>query len=295
MIADDSPLYRKLLHDTLAREHYRVLVAENGSRALELVTQVHPEVLITDWDMPDMSGTELCARLHSDLGSYVHSILLTSHDDKEQVVKGLAAGAHDYLTKPFHEGELLARVEVGIRIAELNRELQTKNRLLEELALTDALTGLANRRAFENWASRAFSATIRHGVPLWLAIADLDHFKLINDTHGHEAGDEVLRRFGNILKAHTRAADMCARLGGEEFVLALGHIDRAGAEVALNRFRERIENGNFDWNGVVLRVTASIGVACAHEGVQDLTELLRRADAALYAAKESGRNTVKFA
>ena len=139
------------------------------------------------------------------------------HSDKEQVVEGLAAGADDYSTKPFHAGELVARVAVGRRIAELHREIQAKNRSLEEMALTDALTGLPNHRAVDVWASREMSAAARHDFSFWVVMADLDSFKKVNDTYGHDAGDTVLKTFAEILKTHTRQSDICARLGGEEF------------------------------------------------------------------------------
>ena len=146
-----------------------------------------------------------------------HLILLTGNTDKAQVVEGLAAGADDYLTKPFHSGELVARVEVGRRIVELHREVQAKNRRLEEMALTDPLTGLPNRRAIDVWAPRELSAAARHDFHFWVVMADLDFFKKVNDIYGHEAGDTTLKTFAAILTAHTRGSDMCARLGGEEF------------------------------------------------------------------------------
>jgi diguanylate cyclase (GGDEF)-like protein len=295
VIADDSPLYRKLLQDTLAREQYCVLAAKNGSEALALVAEHKPAVLITDWEMPDITGTDLCARVRRDRDSYTHAILLTSNAEKEHIVAGLAAGADDYLTKPFHEGELLARVAVGIRMAELHREIQAKNRMLEELALTDSLTGLPNRRAFEDWAERALQGAKRHGFPFWVVMADLDHFKNVNDTYGHEAGDLVLRRFGEILKAHTRSANICARLGGEEFVMALSHVERMGIEVPVERIREHLQRERFDWQGGALVVSASFGVARLRDGMADLHQLLREADAALYLAKDRGRNRIEFA
>ena len=295
VIADDSPLYRKLLRDTLAGEQYNVLAARNGSEALALVAEHRPAVLITDWEMPDITGIDLCARVHSDRDSYIHAILLTSNTEKEHIVAGLAAGADDYLTKPFHEGELLARVAVGIRISELHREIQAKNRLLEELALTDSLTGLPNRRAFEDWAQREFQGARRHGFPFWVVMADLDHFKSVNDTHGHEAGDLVLRRFGAILKTYTRGADICARLGGEEFVMALSHVEQVGIEVPVERIRDHLQRERFAWQGSALVVSASFGVARLRDGMADLHQLLREADAALYVAKDRGRNRIEFA
>jgi PleD family two-component response regulator len=152
--------------------------------------------------------------------SRVPRLLRSSHPalkqhDKEQVIDGLAAGADDYLTKPFHWGELVARVEVGRRIVELHREIQAKNKLLEEMALTDNLTGSPNRRALEVWASRQLSAAARHDCSIWAVIADLDLFKRVNDTFGHDAGDTVLKTFAEILKENTRQSNICALVGVE--------------------------------------------------------------------------------
>lgn len=158
VVADDSALYRGLIRDTLRDKGHDVRVAANGRQAVEMVSEYRPKVLITDWEMPDMNGIEVSQRIRKDSQSFVYIVLLTANSDKEQVVEGLQSGADDYLTKPFHPGELVARVAVGLRMAELTREIQEKNKLLEELSLTDPLTGLPNRRAFEQWATRELSS-----------------------------------------------------------------------------------------------------------------------------------------
>src|SRR6266705_4869256 len=202
LVADDSPLYRKLVEETLGREEYGVCLAKNGREASDLLAEHRPALVITDWEMPGITGIELCAQIRSNRNSYTYIILLTSNAHKDHIISGLAAGADDYLTKPFHSGELLARVAVGRRIVELHREIQTKNRLLEELALTDSLTGLPNRRAIEDWSVRQLSGADRHGYSFWVVMADLDRFKNVNDTYGHEAGDLVLQKFAELLKAN---------------------------------------------------------------------------------------------
>jgi len=295
VVADDSALYRRLIRDTLKDKGHEVRVATNGHEAVELVSECRPAVLITDWEMPDINGIELSKIVREDTQSFVYIILLTGNSDKEQVVEGLQSGADDYLTKPFHPGELVARVAVGLRMAELTREIQEKNRLLEELSLTDPLTGLPNRRAFEQWATRELSSALRHQFCFWLVMADLDKFKSINDTYGHAAGDDVLRRFSAVLRQNTRASNICARLGGEEFVLVLSHIDKPGVGMALERLRHMLAQEYFGF-APSLSVTASFGVAgLTDAGSTELAGLLSQADAALYLAKQQGRNRFEFA
>ena len=294
VVADDSAVYRELVRRALHERGHEVRVATNGREAVEFVFQYRPAVLVTDWDMPDMSGIELSKIVRDDPDSFVHIILLTGNSDKEQVVEGLQSGADDYLTKPFHPGELVARVAVGLRISELTREIQQKNRLLEELSLTDPLTGLPNRRAFEQWATRELSGAARHRFGFWLVMADLDKFKSINDNYGHAAGDEVLKRFSAVLRDNTRASNICARLGGEEFVLALSHLDKQGVSTAVERLRCNFAAEPFGF-APSLSVTASFGVAGLPEGrAMELAALLSQADAALYRAKRQGRNRFEF-
>src|SRR6266849_3630629 len=259
LVADDSRLYRKLVEETLAPEQYAVCVAKDGREASDLLAEHRPALVITDWDMPDITGIELCGRIRSDQGSYTYIILLTSNAHKDQIISGLAAGADDYLTKPFHSGELLARVAVGRRIVELHREIQAKNRLLEELALTDCLTSLPNRRAIEDWAVRQLSGAARHGFSFWVVMADLDSFKSVNDAYGHEAGDIVLKRFADLLRANTRASNICGRI------------------------RRQLEAERFTFCGRALGVTASFGISGFEGGESPkFSQLLRQADTALY-------------
>jgi two-component system, cell cycle response regulator len=296
LAVDDSAISRKLVELSLVGQDYEVLFAKNGREALDLFAEHQPAVVITDWSMPDIGGLELCTRIRRDFQGFpCHLILLTSNSNKEQVVEGLAAGADDYLTKPFHSGELVARVAVGRRIVELHREIQAKNRLLEEMALTDVLTGLPNRRAVDVWASRELSAAARHDFAFWVVMADLDWFKKVNDTYGHDAGDTVLKTFAEILKTHTRQSDICARLGGEEFLVMMTHSDRRGTKAAVERIRKQFENTKFTLGNSTAMATASFGIA-GFRGTKppDWNALVECADTALYAAKHKGRNRIEF-
>ena len=296
LVADDSPVYRKLIAQALSQENCTVLFAKNGRQAVDLFAEHRPALVITDWTMPDISGPEFCQRIRRDFQSfYSYVILLTANTDKEEVIEGLAAGADDYLTKPFHPGELHARVKVGRRIADLHHQLQTKNRQLEEMALTDPLTGLPNRRAIDLWATLQLSACARHDFPIWVVMADLDHFKKINDTHGHNAGDVVLKTFAEALKSNTRSSNICGRLGGEEFLVVITHVEKENVSIAIERIRKQFETQTFTVAGHTFGATASFGIT-GFRGTTppNFSDLVTRADAALYSAKHRGRNRVEF-
>jgi len=297
LVVDDSAVARKLVVQTLPRDEYTILLARSGKEALELFIRTRPEMVITDWVMPDLTGIELCAQIRAVCkDSYAYIILLTTLSGTDQLLEALHAGADDFLTKPFNPPELLARVAAGRRIMLLHRQIQAKSHLLEQLALTDELTGLPNRRAIDDWAVRELRGAVRHGFSFAVIMADLDLFKSVNDEYGHEAGDEVLKRFAGILDANVRQSDMCARIGGEEFLLVMAHVDRDGVEVAAERIRKKMETQRFRFGGQEAHVTASFGVATLAPGQRDdFARLVSLADAALYSAKRHGRNRVEFA
>jgi two-component system cell cycle response regulator len=294
LVVDDSPVYRKLIEHALEDGGYAPLFAQNGREALDLYGQHAPAIVITDWMMPDFSGPELCERIRSHAQrAYTYIIVLTSISEKDNVVKGLAAGADDYLTKPFDPGELLARIGVGRRTIGLHREIEAKNKLLEEMAHTDPLTGLPNRRAIEDWAARQLRGAARHGFAMWVANADLDNFKSINDSYGHDAGDRVLQKFGEVLRESTRASDISGRMGGDEFLLVMTHLDEKSARLTVERLRKQFAALQFSFGEDVVSVTASFGIA-GFQGKEppDFTKLVRQADKALYSGKRAGRNQV---
>jgi diguanylate cyclase (GGDEF)-like protein len=297
LVVDDSPVYRKLVEQILAAQPFTLLFARNGQEALELYRKHSPCLIITDWMMPDLSGPELCQQIRADRSeTYTYLIVMTSSTEKGNVVKALEAGADDYLTKPFDPGEMLARIGVGRRIIDLNRELAVQRLELQEAARTDPLTGLPNRRAIEEWASRQLRGSARHGFPFWVVLGDIDCFKSVNDTFGHDAGDIVLKTFADLLKKNTRASDMCARLGGDEFLMVLTHVPGENIEATVNRFREQFAVLSFPFKGKSVSVTASFGVFGTHgKDYQEFATIIRKADQLLYEAKRSGRNLVRVA
>jgi two-component system cell cycle response regulator len=291
LAVDDSPFSRKLLEHALRGQPYEVAFAKNGREALASIAEFRPNILITDWMLPDLSGPELCRKVRSESNSrYVYVILVTSNVEKESIVEGLAAGADDYLTKPFHQKELVARVGVGRRIIEMHRQIEEKNELLEAAARKDFLTGLPNRRAVEEYAAKQLGGAIRHGYPFWVILADLNKFKMVNDQYGHLAGDEVLKRFAGILKKSTRTSDICGRLGGDEFILVVTHVPVAHITSLAERLGSTFTIEEFSFEGQNVQMTASFGVGgFEHPDRPEFAHLLARADSALYEAKKDGR------
>jgi len=295
LAVDDSPFSRKLLEHALRGQPYELAFAKDGREALASIVTFRPQIIITDWMLPDLSGPELCRKIRSESNAgYTYVILLTSNVEKESIVEGLAAGADDYLTKPFHEKELVARVGTGRRIMEMHREIEEKNQLLEAAARTDFLTGLPNRRAVEEYAAKQLGGAIRHGYPLWVILADLNKFKMVNDQYGHAAGDEVLKRFAAILKKNTRTSDICGRLGGDEFVLVVTHVPVGHITSLVERLGCTFMIEEFTFEGQNLQMTASFGVGGFEVPDRpEFQQLVARADAALYEAKKDGRVQIK--
>jgi two-component system cell cycle response regulator len=296
LVADDSAVFRKLVEQTLSETRYELIFAKTGQETIDLFALHNPSIVIVDWVMPDRTGVEICQHIRANAqSSYTYIIMLTSKAEKERVVEGLKAGADDYLTKPFHEEELVARVGVGLRIIGLHRQIAAKSALLAELALTDSLTGLPNRRAIDDWSIRQLSGAARYKFAFWVAVADLDHFKSVNDAYGHDAGDTVIKKFAEILKAHSRRSDICGRLGGEEFLVVLTHATEENARTAVERIRNELANTKFVFDGCNVQVTASFGLAGFAGGEPPMFgNLVAQADIALYKAKHLGRNRVEI-
>ncbi len=289
LIADDEPVSRSLLESTLARWGYDVVVASDGRQALEVLQKENaPRLAILDWVMPGMDGPQVCREVRSWQQPYIYLLLLTVKFQKQDVVRGLEAGADDFLTKPFDAQELSARLRAGKRVLELQETLRIQ-------ATHDPLTGLWNRAATFDLLRRELNRSRRQGSPVGIVMADLDHFKLINDTYGHMAGDAVLREVAEKIVSCVRSYDIVGRFGGEEFLIIFPACSALNAVGQAERLRERISAAPLGGPEYSIPVTLSLGVAGSDEFRQDMELLVRGADAALYRAKEGGRNRVERA
>ena len=295
LIAEDSAVAAQITRSTLVQAECVVRVEEDGEAALAALADEEFDLLVTDWMMPRVDGLELCRSIRASeelAGLYV--LFLTTFGEKEQIVEGLSAGADDYLCKPFHPGELLARVRAGYRLVELQRRLRTANLALERLAMTDPLTELANRRAFDQLVEFEAAGFARGGPPFCLVRIDLDCFKSVNDTAGHAAGDLLLVGVAGALSRVTRGADVAARIGGDEFALLLRACSIEDAIRACERVQERIADVRVSLTSGEIRTTASFGIAQAQHG-EETAATLAAADAALYDAKHAGRDRIAVA
>lgn len=296
LVAEDDPVYRRVLESTLAGWGYEVALAGDGLAALDaLKADDAPKLAVLDWMMPALDGVQVCRELRKlRRPTYTYLLLLTARTYKEDLVVGLQAGADDYLIKPFDPPELQARLYAGRRILELQDQLIEARELMRLQATRDHLTGAWNHRAILEILERELQRARRDGKPVAVVMADLDHFKKINDTYGHLGGDAVLAAAGKRLAADTRAYDMVGRYGGEEFLIVLPGCDRENAVRFAERLRERLSAEPVDYGGQAIRVTTSQGVAAySGAGGADVHALLEAADAALYRAKRGGRDRVE--
>jgi two-component system, cell cycle response regulator len=296
LVVDDSAVYRKLVSDILYYQPYTVHVAKSGREALDLFAEQSPSIVITDWMMPDLSGLDLCSKIrHTTQGTYTYIILFTSMSEKDSVVKGLAGGADDYLTKPCDPDELQARIGVGRRIVELYRQIEAKNHQLEESTRTDLLTGLPNHLAVKEWGSWQLKAAARHGFPTWVVLADIDSFETINSAFGREAGDAVLQQFAQVLRDNSQSSDICGRVADDEFICMLTHVPEPHVAMTVERYRRCFEEHKFTFDGQTVMLTASFGAVLYKPAeIQDFATLVRKADKALYSAKQAGGNQIRM-
>ncbi len=296
LLAEDDPVTRMLMTRFLKKAGYEVDAVSNGSEALDRMMARYYPILVTDWEMPEMDGVALCKAVRNmQLDGYVYALLLTARDAKEHIIAGLEAGADDYLIKPVHEAELIARLNAGRRILNLEHSLRAANQRNRILSITDALTGAYNRRYLMEQLPRELERCRRYAYPLSVLMCDVDHFKKINDVRGHAAGDEVLQQFAARTQKSIRStSDWVARYGGEEFLVILPDTSYEGALHVAEKLRGLISATPFATRNGDCQVTASFGVASTGPNGPDISlkveRLIRAADECLYQSKQEGRN-----
>ncbi len=282
LIVDDSPTNIKIVAECL-KEHYRLKVASSGEQCLLLAKKMpQPDAILLDIEMPGMNGYETCEALKKDhMTENIPVVFVTGRQGDEDEEKGLSLGAVDYITKPIHPAIVLARTKTQVIIKQQRDALQ-------QMALHDQLTGLYNRHYLLDISNKKLANSARHNNDLSVLMIDIDHFKKINDIHGHLIGDEVIKHVATILDSQNRAEDVVARFGGEEFVIVLEHCDINDALIKADKIRLAVAEGTPN----DIAVTISIGVA-QFDNKQNFDSLLKSSDIALYAAKDKGRNRVE--
>jgi two-component system cell cycle response regulator len=304
VVADDDRAATAILAKALQRWGVEVTVVHDGDAAWQAVTSgTPPDLAIVDWMMPGLDGIELCRRIRAETSlASLYVILLTGRATRSDLVAGLDAGADDYMVKPIDAEELRARVQVATRVATLQRrlnervsELQLARDHLARLASTDALTGVYSRGWWFELATNEFARNRRADRAFSLVAIDIDFFKKVNDTHGHDTGDRVLQRFAEMVRHECRQSDIVGRLGGEEFALLLPETSLPAAEATARRIIEACRALVIPSKAASVRFTCSIGISEVQRDDQSLEDVMSRADFALYDAKRSGRDCWKSA
>jgi diguanylate cyclase (GGDEF)-like protein len=307
LVVDDSAVDRRVLEKMLKNQGHEVTAVESAEAALDIALQTNPQVIVTDWLMPGMTGLELCAALRrAEETARTYLIMMTAKEDGERLIEPFEAGADDYLVKPLNQSILLARLSAAQRLiglqerVERDREeirrvvaqLGIANRKLERAAMYDDLTGLPNRRYAMDHLEREWDRSERSGKPVVCMLADIDRFKQVNDTYGHDAGDVVLRETAAAMKNCLRTTDVVCRFGGEEFLAICPEAELETASLLGDRLRAAVEKNEIDLPEFRGHVTVSVGVAGKTADIGSIAELLKLSDEALYAAKHAGRNKV---
>jgi len=303
LLVEDNKTQSALISAFLIKSGYDVVTADNGMSAIRVAKSEKVDLVLLDLVLPDIDGNEVCRwlKLNHDTMA-IPIIMLTAKGDTDHKVAGLMAGADDYLHKPFDESELNARIDVRLRAKSLQDELRFKNRQLEDklthvetLAIRDSLTGLYNRRRFETLLASEFKKSVRYQLPLSCMMIDIDHFKAINDSYGHQAGDIVLREVAQVIEANIREVDTSARWGGEEFVVLSPNTPKANAVRAAERILGAMAARKF--SGIGSRtLSVSIGLAGIPDpSIDTMEQLIHTADLAMYEAKRKGRSRMEIA
>ena len=307
LLVDDDTIALSLLRNYLEAAGYNVFTAADGAEAMVVLKSTGAQIVVSDWYMPNVNGLDLCRQIRGrdELG-FVYFVLTTQYNNLPLLTEAFDAGVNDFISKPFCEGELLARVRAGLRMVGLqqklretilevrrvNEQLVLANERLSEISVTDELTGLHNRRFAMQRLHETRGLTRRSGLPLSCILLDIDHFKSINDNHGHLFGDGVLRQVGKILSGSCRLSDIVSRLGGDEFLIILpGQCQSQGVELA-ERLRRAVESQPFEDGNAVEHISVSLGIAEDGPEVTAAEDLIAMADLALYRSKSDGRNCV---
>jgi len=310
LIVDDDPALRAMLRSALQKVGNEVFEAGNGREALELTLEMQPHVMIVDWVMPEMDGMELTRALRqTKIGRAIFIMILTSFEDDERLIEAFENGVDDFMPKPLRPRVLAARLRAGQRIIKLQQEIErdreeirhfaaelaVTNRRLQEVALTDVLTGFPNRRYGMERMQQEWAASVRAGRTLACLMIDVDDFKQINDTYGHDVGDNALKKMAAALKKGLRTQDVICRIGGDEFLVICPDTGLQAALVCAERVRRSVEILPVTTGMLQLKCTVSIGVAAREAGMGDPDALIKRADQGAYLAKQRGRNRVATA
>lgn len=298
LVVDDEEAIQDLLRRRLEALGCEVSVLPGGSRVLQTVRELQPDLVLLDVMMPDLDGFSVCEALKQDPQVRdIPVLLMTARAEVESRIKGLDLGAHDYIPKPFETSELVARVRAALRVKRLQDQLKDANRQLERLATSDALTDLPNRRTFDHDIYMAMERSRRTDQPMSVIIFDIDHFKRINDTHGHQVGDDALRLIARILAGRRRITDPVARYGGEEFVWVLPSAREDDAMQVAEWLRRAVSDMTIETLHGRLRLTVSAGITTydpAIHGPLSTATVLEAADLALRDAKRAGRDRVVY-
>lgn len=298
LIAEDDLVSRRVLQATLVRWGHDVVVCCDGNEAWEtLQNQAAPSLIILDWMMPGLDGIEVCRKVRKlDREPYSYILLLTARSQKEDIVIGMEAGADDYITKPFDVNELKVRLRAGERILNLQKELISAREILRDQATHDPLTGLWNHATIIDLLRQELNRAKRQKIPVGVIMADLDHFKRINDTYGHPAGDIVLRETAQRMSTAMRPYDAVGRYGGEEFLIIMPGCNEASMMNLAERLLVCVSKEEIDISEHTISITVSLGgVSCEETQQVEVSALIKTADIALYRAKDTGRNRVVLA
>ncbi len=295
LVVDDDPSSREIVAKALEYEGYQTRQCESGNDGLKVMNEWVPHLILLDVNMPGLNGIETLARLRV-RDEYVSVIFVSADCLRDDVVRGLDAGADDYVCKPFDVMELMSRVRSQLRIKDLNDSLKKANDRLKELVDIDDLTGLFNMRSLYKRLDFELDRARRYNRSVCAIMMDLDHFKRVNDQNDHLFGSYVLSEVGKIVRSNIRKVDFAARYGGDEFLVVLTEITMEGAKTFASRLRSKIEESVFKSDNFRMELTASLGLAITNPNTinVDARSLVRYADRALYAAKENGRNRVEI-